>query len=220
MSYPSGPPQGGYPQQQPGYTGQQAYPQQGYPQGYPQTGAYTPPGGYPQPGGYPPPQPPKKNTGLIVALAALGAAAVIAVVLVIVLSGKDDPTPAADGGTGKPDVSLPGPNVGGKNTGGSKPSGGSTGGSTGARELAEQAVNIINSHDPSGMAGLTCDSNATKELTQAMGTLPASATATLGDVKEQGTYAQAMIKVTVSGKSQTVSLEMAKHGSKWCAAGI
>jgi hypothetical protein len=207
MTYPQGPqqPYGGYPQQQPGYPPQQGYPQQ--------------PGGYP---GYPPP-PKKKNTGLIVALSAVGAAAVIAVVLVLVLSGKDDSNPSADTGTGtgKPDISVPGPNVGGgKNTGGSKPSGGSTGGSTGARELAEQAVEIINSHDASAMAGLTCDSNATKELTQALGTLPPSATATLGDVREQGTYAQAMIKVTMSGKSQTVSLEMSKHGSKWCAAGL
>jgi hypothetical protein len=213
MTYPQGPqqPQGGYPQQQSGYPQQQpGYPQQ---QGYP-----------PQPGGYPgyPPPPRKKNTGLIVALSALGAAAVIAVVLVIVLSGKDDSSPTADGvGTsGKPDVSLPGPNGGGKTSGGSKPSGGSSGGSTGARELAEQAVDIINSHDASAMAGLTCDSNATKELTQALGTLPASATATLGDVKEQGTYGQAIIKITMSGKSQTVSLEMSKHGSKWCAAGL
>ncbi|MFD1049217.1 hypothetical protein ACFQ1S_28620, partial [Kibdelosporangium lantanae] len=72
MTYPQGPqqPYGGYPQQQPGYPPQQGYPQQ---PGYP-----------PQPGGYPGyPQPPrKKNTGLIVALSALGAAAVIAVVLV------------------------------------------------------------------------------------------------------------------------------------------
>jgi hypothetical protein len=207
MTYPQGPqqPYGGYPQQQPGYPPQQGYPQQ-------------PGGGYP---GYPPP-PRKKNTGLIVALSAVGAAAVIAVVLVLVLSGKDDSSPSADNtGNGKPDVSVPGPNVGGgKNTGGSKPSGGSTGGSTGARELAEQAVDIINSHNPSGMEGLTCDSNATKELTNAMGTLPSSATATLGDVKEQGTYAQAMIKINVSGKAQTVSLEMSKHGSKWCAAGL
>ncbi|TCO65422.1 hypothetical protein [Actinocrispum wychmicini] len=209
MSYQQGP-QYGYQQQQ------------GYP---PQQGGYPPPG-FPQP-------PRKSNTALIVTLAGVAAAAVIALVLVLVLSGKDDSSKSAD--SGKPDGgAIPGASGGlpggGKASGGAKPgtgtgssgggSGSSGGGAGTARELAETAVSIINSHSTSQISGLTCDSNATKELTSAMGQLPSSATATLVDVRESGSYAAAAIKVLMGSQTKNITLSMSQHGSKWCAAGI
>lgn len=215
MSYQQGP-QYGYSPQQPGYPPQQGYPQQ--------------PGGYPPPG-YPQP-PRKKNTALIVTLSGVAAAAVIALVLVLVLSGKDDSS--ANSGTSNPSNANAGnglPGAGGlpgggkaggsPKTGSSGGSGSSSGGGAGsARELAETAVAIINSHSTSQISGLTCDTNATRELTGAMGQLPASATATLGDVQESGTYAAASIKILMGSQTKNITLSMAQKGSKWCAAGL
>jgi hypothetical protein len=209
MSYPQGPQYGGYPPQQPGYQQQQGYPQQ--------HGGYSPPG-YPQP-------PRKNNTGLIVALAGVAAAAVIALVLVLVLSNKDDSGNSADpgkpglGNGGVPGATVPGPGkvgVGAKPTGGS----GGSGASGSARALAEKAIEIINAHSTSQIASLTCDSNATKELTNALSTLPSSATAELTDVKESGDYGQAFITISANGQTRKVTMEMAQHSGKWCAAGL
>ena len=201
MSYPQGP-QYGYPQQQPGYPA----PQGGYPQ----------PGGYPP--GYPPPQPPRKNnTGLIVTLAGVAAAAVIALVLVLTLSGKDDTTNTADAGTVKPgsDGNAPAATLPGK----TKPSGaGSSSG--GARALAEKAISIIESHSTSQIDSLACSSTAASELKRELGKVPVGATATLTDVKETGTQAQAFMKVSMGSQSESFTMEMKQDGSKWCVSGI
>jgi hypothetical protein len=215
MSYPQGP-QYGQPQQQPGYPQQQP----GYPA---QQGDYPQPGGYPP--GYPPPPPPgKNNTALIVTLAGVAAAAVIALVLVLTLSGKDESTNTADSGTIKPGggnvpaATLPGP---GKTRSSGAGSGSAGSGSAGsARALAEKAVSVIESHSTSLIDGLACTSTAASQLKRELGKVPVGATATLTEVKESGTQAQAFMKVSMGSQSESFTMEMQQDGSKWCVSGI
>nr|WP_042198895.1 hypothetical protein [Kibdelosporangium sp. MJ126-NF4]CEL23606.1 HMW subunit of glutenin 1Dx2.2* precursor [Kibdelosporangium sp. MJ126-NF4]CTQ93143.1 HMW subunit of glutenin 1Dx2.2* precursor [Kibdelosporangium sp. MJ126-NF4] len=202
MSYPQGPQYGGYQQQQPG----------GYPQ---QQGGYPP-----QQPGYPPPYPPKKNNGMIIALAGVAAAAVIALVLVLVLSGKDDSGSSSAGGdkpAGAPDVTVPGPNKpsGGRSTGGSDSGGGGT-----PEALAQAAVDAIESKSTSQIDSLACNSTAASELKRDLSRVPSGVTATVDDVKETGSTAQARITMKMGGQSEGFTMEMRKSGSKWCISGI
>ncbi|ONI73403.1 hypothetical protein ALI144C_46740 [Actinosynnema sp. ALI-1.44] len=205
MSYPQGPQyDGGYQQQQ---------------GGYPQPGGYPP-----QQPGYPPPYPPKKNNNaLIITLAGVSAAAVIALVLVLVLSGKDDSSSTASDNkpAGAPDVEIPGPNGGGKPTGGSRPTGGgSSGDSGGPEELAKAAVDAIESRSTSQIDSLACSSTAASELKRELAKVPSGVTATVDDVKETGSTAQAKITMKLGGQSEGFTMEMRKSGSKWCISGI
>jgi hypothetical protein len=224
MSYPQGPQYGGQPQQPGGYPQQPpsgAFPQQGYPQQ---------PGGYPQ-APYPPPR--RNNNGLVIALAGVAAAAIIALVVVLIVSGSDDDSDSAsDSGAttssdenkppGAPDVTIPGPNS--RQTGGSRPTSGggsgSGGGASSARELAEKAVSIMERGAADEIAPLACSSTAARDLQRDLDTLPPGSSVSLGDVQESGSTAQATMTVTVSGRNQTITMEMRKSGSKWCASGI
>ncbi|RSM68143.1 hypothetical protein DMH04_47520 [Kibdelosporangium aridum] len=214
MSYPQGPQYGGY-QQQP------------QPGGYPQQQGYPPQPGYPPP--YPPPQ--KNNNALVIALAGVAAAAVIALVLVLALSGKDDEGGGTASGTseearppGAPDVTIPGPNAGNRPSGGSRPSsGGGSGGGAGApspEALAEAAADVIQSRSTGAIDQLACSSTAASELKREVSRVPAGTTAQVQGVTNSGSTAQARIGMDMNGQTQTITLEMRKNGSKWCASGI
>ncbi|NRN64566.1 HMW subunit of glutenin 1Dx2.2 [Kibdelosporangium sp. 4NS15] len=220
VSYPQGPQYGGYQQQPGGYPQQQGgYPQQ---QGYPQQPGPQQPG---YPGQYPPPR--KNNNGLIIALAGVAGAAVIALVLVLALSGGDDDSGESADGTGTekpigaPEVNVPPPNAG-KPTGGSRPSsgGGGGGGASSPEALAETAIGVIESRSTSAIDELACSSSAASELKRELSRLPPGASAELQGVTGSGSTAQARIRLTVQGQNQTITMEMRKSGSNWCASGL
>ncbi|MFC0114955.1 hypothetical protein [Kibdelosporangium aridum] len=211
MSYPQGPQYGGY-QQQP------------QPGGYPQQQGYPPQPGYPPQ--YPPPQ--KNNNALVIVLAGVAAAAVIALVLVLVLSGKDDEGSGAPASSqearppGAPEVSIPGPNASRPNrpSGNNRPSSGSGTGAPSADALARTAADAITRRSTREVDMFACTSTAASELKREMSRLPAGSTATVEDVQESGSTAQARIKLDMSGQTQTITLEMRESNSKWCASGI
>ncbi len=214
MSYPQ---QGGY-QHPGGYPQQGGYPQRGYPQqaGYPQQG-----GGYPP---YPPP-PRRNNTPLIVGVGLAVVAVVVTVVLVVTLGGSDDkknPDTASGEGDTSPSLTIPPPNA--PNGGDSNDSGEDTGGSKGStssRALADATAKIIEDQATNVVDRLACDSFSASQLKSELAKLKgAEVSASVTGVEESGSTAQARISMRVNGKSQTITLEMAKKGGKWCASGI
>ena len=220
MSYPQqggyGPPQGGgYGQPQGGGYG----PPQGH--GYPPPG----PGGY---GQYPPPR--KNNTGLILGITGAVVVAVVALVLVLVLTGDDEPS-RANGDTGTSEDSnlpngIPGPNAGGSDAGESDSGGGSGGGSSSggvstAADLADIVVEVIETQDEDLVDEYACSSSAASQLKSELSLLAGmDVSATLDDVQESGDTAQASIDIDLGGETESITAEMEKDGDAWCVSGI
>lgn len=185
------------------------YPQQG---GYPPSGGgygYPPPapGGY---GQYPPPR--KNNTGLIVGVAGVVMAAVVALVLVLVLTGDDD-SPTASGNGTSGEAGLPNGVPGG---------GDAADGASSPEVLADLAVEVIETQDEDLIDEHACGSGDASRMKTDLARLKGlDAAATLDDVDESGDSAQATVVVSVGGESEAVlTVDMENDGGAWCVSGI
>jgi hypothetical protein len=161
--------------------------------------------------GYPPPYPPRRNKRAVAyVLGGIAAAVAITLALVLALSGQDSPTHVELKPVSVPNVpvaTLPGPNAGvrpGDN----------------AIALAAKAAAIIEQGATSEIDELACTSTAASELRDEVTKIPTGSRASVDDVRETMSQAQARITLTMNGQEQTVTLEMKYVDSHWCASGI
>lgn len=168
-----------------------------------------------QGGSYPPPYPPRRGTmAPVYLLGGIAAAVALALALVLALSGKDSPSsvelrPVSGSnvpGPNAPVATLPGPKA-------DRP------GDTSAA-LAEKAAEIIERRASTEIDELACSSTAASELRRELAKVPAGSRASVDDVRETMSQAQAKITLTMDGRTQAITLEMKYVGSAWCASGI
>ncbi len=203
--YPQGTPSGGYPQQG---TPAGGYPQQGTPAGgYPQQGGYDPTAQYPQNpyggfaggpygGGFGGPPPPKKNTGMIIAIVAI---------VVLVLGGLGVTGFVAPGFFLSDDK---------KNAGGGDPT--TPAGNGGADAFIDDLVKAADDKDATALRKLTC-SDAESSVDGAIDDIDDISGAKLKDTRNEGDdKAVATLDITVDGDNADYDATVVKDGQDWC----
>lgn len=145
---------------------------------------------------------------LVVLSAAAGAIAL--------LTGGGDPAPAAAGPTGPPvptstaaasaEPSSPAPPP--------TPGQGADTPETGAvREVAEQAVQAINSHDPEAMRKISCDQAAEPAIDN---TLPEARVELVSTPELAGDTATVELKLIIGDQSVVTPMPLRKQNGTWC----
>ncbi|MFD1049242.1 hypothetical protein ACFQ1S_28745, partial [Kibdelosporangium lantanae] len=99
------------------------------------------------------------------------------------------------------------------------PSGGSGGG--GARDLAERTAKAFEHGSTSEINEISCSASVGTELSGPLTKLPPGSRVSVSvkDVQESGSTAQALMSMTISGRSADFSLRMRKS-SGWCVSGV